>query len=241
MFSVYPITLFPEMFPGPLAQSLAGKALNEGRWKLETIHLKNFAIDRHKTVDAPPCGGGAGLVLKPDILDAAISSTNDQIPLIYFTPRGQPIRQNLVKKLSKGPGLRLICGRYEGVDERILEKWRPIELSLGDYILSGGEIAALALIDSCVRLVPGVMGNALSGRDESFENGLLEYPLYTKPSVWDGRAVPNVLLSGDHQAVESWRLEESKRLTKQRRPDLWASYETNAPSMDRDDEKEKRQ
>jgi len=169
-------------------------------------------------------------------LDTAIASTNDARPLIYFTPRGAPIRQADVRNLALGPGLRVLCGRYEGVDQRVLDKWQPLELSLGDFILSGGEIAALALIDACVRLVPGVMGNASSGHDESFENGLLEYPLFTKPSVWQDQEVPPVLLSGDHGAVEQWRLDQSRALTQQRRPDLWAAYRHADPRMDRDDE-----
>ena len=240
MFSVTALSLFPEMFPGPLGHSLAGKALAEEKWALNTIQIKDFATDKHRTVDGTPAGGGAGLVMKPDVLDTAISASlageEDTRPLIYFTPRGAPIRQNLVRDLASGPGFRVLCGRYEGVDQRVLDKWTPIELCLGDFILSGGEIAALALIDACVRLVPGVMGNASSGQDESFENGLLEYPLYTKPSLWEDRAIPSVLLSGDHGAVDRWRLEQSKAITRQRRPDLWAEYETrSAPCMDRDD------
>lgn len=240
MFNVTALTLFPEMFPGPLGQSLAGKALKKKLWDLNTVQIKNFAHDKHQCVDGPPTGGGAGLVMRADVLDAAIESTQDARPLIYLTPRGTPIRQNHIRDLALGPGLRLLCGRYEGVDQRILDKWQPLELSLGDFILSGGEIAALALIDACVRLVPGVMGNASSGHEESFENGLLEYPLYTKPSVWQGRAVPDVLISGNHGAVERWRLEQSKALTQQRRPDLWAVHDELAPRMDRDDEKETR-
>lgn len=235
-FSITALTLFPEMFPGPLGQSLAGKAKAEGKWSLDTVQIKGFATDKHHTVDGPPVGGGAGLVMRADVLDAAIASTDDARPLIYFTPRGAPIRQAKVRQLALGPGLRVLCGRYEGVDQRVLDKWQPLELCLGDFILSGGEIAALALIDACVRLVPGVMGNASSGHDESFENGLLEYPLFTKPSVWQDREVPPVLLSGDHGAVERWRLEQSKALTQQRRPDLWAAYEGADPRMDRDDE-----
>ena len=236
MFRVTALTLFPEMFPGPLGQSLAGKALADEKWALETVQIKDFATDKHQTVDGPPSGGGAGLVLRADVLDAAIESTQDARPLIYFTPRGTPIRQSKVRDLAQGPGLRLLCGRYEGVDQRILDKWQPLELCLGDFVLSGGEIAALALLDACVRLIPGVMGNASSGQDESFEGGLLEYPLYTKPSVWQGRAVPDVLLSGDHGAVEAWRLEASKAITQQRRPDLWDAYQSADPCMDRDDE-----
>lgn len=235
-FAITALTLFPEMFPGPLGQSLAGKALAEEKWSLDTVQIKDFATDKHRTVDGPPTGGGAGLVMRADVLDAAIASTNDARPLIYFTPRGAPIRQAEVRNLALGPGLRVLCGRYEGVDQRVLNKWQPIELCLGDFILSGGEIAALALIDACVRLVPGVMGNASSGQDESFENGLLEYPLFTKPSVWQDREVPSVLLSGDHGAVDAWRLEQSKLLTQQRRPDLWAAYDQADPRMDRDDE-----
>lgn len=240
MFSVTALTLFPEMFPGPLGQSLAGKALAEEKWALDTVQIKDYAPDKHRTVDGPPVGGGAGLVMRADVIDAALASCDDDRPLVYLTPRGAPIRQGQIREFANGPGIRLLCGRYEGVDQRVLDKWTPIELSLGDFILSGGEIAALALIDACVRLVPGVMGNASSGQDESFENGLLEYPLFTKPAVWQDREVPSVLLSGDHGAVDRWRLEQSKALTQQRRPDLWAAYEDAAPRMDRDDEKDTR-
>ena len=235
MFSVTALSLFPEMFPGPLGQSLAGKSLTEGKWQLKAIQLKDFAPDRHRTVDGPPTGGGAGLVMRPDVIDAALTATDSDCPLVYFTPRGTSIRQELVRDLASGPGLRLLCGRYEGLDQRVLDKWQPLELSLGDFILSGGEIAALALIDACVRLLPGVMGNASSSHEESFENGLLEYPLFTKPNVWHDRAVPDVLLSGNHGAIERWRLEQSRALTQQRRPDLWAAYQRAVPCMDRDD------
>ncbi len=240
MFTVTAFTLFPKMFPGPLGHSLAGTALNSGLWSLRTVQFKKFALDKHRTVDGPPSGGGGGLVLKAPIVDAALASTPDTCPLIYLTPRGTPLRQDLVRTLAQGPGMRLLCGRYEGVDQRVLDKWAPLEISMGDFVLSGGEIAALVLIDACVRLVPGVMGNALSGDSESFENGLLEYSLYTQPSTWEGRAVPKVLLSGNHKAVEDWRLDQSERLTRQRRPDLWAAYQQTAPCMDRDDEKEPR-
>lgn len=235
MFTVTALTLFPEMFPGPLGHSLAGKALKDGRWALNTVQIKAFATDKHQRVDGPPSGGGAGLVMRADVLDTAIESTVDDRPLIYLTPRGAPIRQETVRSLAAGPGLRLLCGRYEGVDQRVLDKWQPLELSMADFILSGGEIAALSLIDACVRLVPGVMGNASSGHDESFENGLLEYPLYTKPRVWQNRAVPDVLVSGDHGAVEQWRLDQSKAMTQQRRPDLWTAFEKRGARMDRDD------
>ena len=223
-FAVTALTLFPEMFPGPLGQSLAGKALAEGSWTFDTVQIKNFARDKHRTVDGPPIGGSAGLIMRPDILDAAIASTQDARPLVYFTPHGGPIRQTRVQQLALGPGLRLLCGRYQGVDQRVLDKWQPLELSLGDFILSGGEIAALALIDACIRLLPGVMGNAASGQEESFKDGLLEYPLFTKPRVWQGRKVPPVLVSGDHGAVAQWRRTQSKVRTQQRRPDLWTAY-----------------
>lgn len=236
MFSVTALTLFPEMFPGPLGHSLAGKALADKRWSLDAVQIKDFATDKHRTVDGTPAGGGAGLVMKADVLDAAISDSADHRPLIYFTPRGAPIRQSKVRELANGSGFRVLCGRYEGVDQRLLDKWQPIELCLGDFVLSGGEIAALSLIDACVRLLPGVMGNADSGQDESFENGLLEYPLYTKPATWDGKDIPAVLLSGDHGAVDQWRTNQSIAVTKQRRPDLWTAYEAGL-SMDRDDEK----
>lgn len=224
MFSITAFTLFPEMFPGPLGQSLAGRALAARTWALETVQLKDFACDKHRTVDGPPVGGGPGLVLRADVLDAALQAHEDSRPLIYFTPRGTPIRQRFVRQLAAGPGLRLLCGRYEGVDQRLLDKWHPLEVSLGDFILSGGEIAALALIDACVRLVPGVMGNASSGQDESFETGLLEHSHYTKPQVWQGREVPAVLTSGDHGAVDDWRSADAERLTQQRRPDLWEAH-----------------
>ena len=236
MFSVTVLTLFPEMFPGHLTYSLAGKALRKGLWSLTALPIRAFAKDKHATVDGPPSGGGPGLVMRPDVLDSALRSCDDDRPLIYLTPGGTPIRQDFVKSLALEPGLKLFCGRYEGIDQRLIDKWQPIEVSLGDFILSGGEIAALSLIDACVRLIPGVMGNASSGRYESFENGLLEHPQFTKPVVWENRRVPEVLLSGNHSAINQWRLGQSERLTQQRRPDLWAVYEKTAPRMDQNDE-----
>ncbi len=228
-FSTIVLTLFPEMFPGPLGHSLAGTALKKGLWNLKTLQIRDYATDKHKTVDDTPYGGGSGMVMRPDILDTAITDAKSQMPdaqLIYFTPRGAPLTQKLVQDLSQ-KNLILLCGRFEGVDERVLEIHKPLEISIGDYVLSGGEIAAFVLLDACVRLLPGVMGSKDSLSEESFsENndfaGLLEYPHYTKPPIWNGNAVPDVLLSGNHANIKKWRLLQSENLTKALRPDLWA-------------------
>jgi tRNA (guanine37-N1)-methyltransferase len=218
------LTLFPEMFPGPLDVSLAGRALREGKWRCEAMDIRGFATDRHRTVDDTPFGGGAGMVMRPDVADAAIAGAmpeGDARPLVYLTPRGRLLDQAMVRDFAAGPGLVLLCGRYEGVDQRVIEARGMREVSLGDYVLSGGEIAALALLDACVRLLPGVMGAAESAVEESHSAGLLEYPHYTRPAEWQGRAVPPVLLSGHHAEVARWRRAQSEAATRERRPDLW--------------------
>jgi tRNA (guanine37-N1)-methyltransferase len=220
-------TLFPEMFPGPLGHSLAGKALAEGRWRLMTVNIRDFARDRHRTVDDAPFGGGASLVMKPDVVDAAVAEAESRCPgapVIYLSPRGRLLDQARVKTLAAGPGVVILCGRYEGVDERVIAARGMEELSLGDFVLSGGEPAALVLIDACVRLLAGVMGNTESLAEESFEEGLLEYPLYTRPQEWAGRAVPEVLVSGHHEKVRAWRRDQMEKITRSRRPDLWDRY-----------------
>jgi tRNA (guanine37-N1)-methyltransferase len=219
------LTLFPEMFPGVLGHSLAGKALEKGVWALETVDIRGFATDKHQTVDDAPMGGGAGMVMRPDVLDAAIASVADKPGrMIYLSPRGAVFDQAMARDLAAGPGVKLLCGRYEGVDQRVLDKWEIEEVSLGDFVLSGGEPAALTLLDACVRLLPGFMGAKDSLDEESFENGLLEYPHYTRPADWDGRAVPEVLLSGHHENIRAWRRAQAEAVTKRRRPDLWARY-----------------
>lgn len=221
------LTIFPEMFPGPLGLSLAGKALEQGLWRLETVDIRDFARDKHGSVDDTPFGGGPGMVMRPDILDAALGSVqveNGDIPAVYLTPRGKRLDQETVARLADAPGLTVLCGRYEGVDERVLEARGLEELSLGDFVLSGGEPAAIALIDAIVRLLPGVIGDVGSLGEESFERGLLEYPHYTRPQVWDGRPVPEVLTSGHHEKIRAWRLAQAEETTRARRPDLWARY-----------------
>jgi len=218
------LTIFPEMLPGPLAHSLAGKALEAGIWQLETVDIRDFARDKHRSVDDAPFGGGPGMVLRPDVLDAAIAGAGGCGPLILLSPRGRPLGQERVRELAAMAGVRLICGRFEGVDERVLDARSVEEVSLGDFVLSGGEPAAIALIDACVRLLPGVVGCAETLAEESFAEGLLEYPHYTRPQVWQGRAVPEVLVSGDHQRIRAWRRAEAERLTRERRPDLWQRY-----------------
>jgi tRNA (guanine37-N1)-methyltransferase len=215
------LTIFPEMLPGPLAYSLAGKALRAGLWRLETVDIRDFARDKHRTVDDAPFGGGPGMVMRPDVLDAAIDGCDGVGPVILLSPRGQRLDQQRVRSLAAEPGVMLICGRFEGVDERVLEARAIEELSLGDFVLSGGEPAAIALIDACVRLLPGVVGDAQALAEESFADGLLEYPHYTRPQLWQGRAVPEVLVSGDHGRIRAWRRSEAERLTRERRPDLW--------------------
>ncbi len=231
------LTLFPEMFPGPLGLSLAGKALERGIWALDVLDIRDFARDKHRAVDDAPFGGGAGMVMRPDVLDAALvaakgaAAPGTTAPVVYLSPRGRLLDRALTRELAQGPGAVLLCGRYEGVDERVLEAHGIAEISIGDYVLSGGEPAALVLIDAVVRLLPGVMGNQESPAEESFERGLLEYPHYTRPAEWQGRKVPEVLVSGHHQKVRQWRQAQAERITEQRRPDLWARY-----VKDRDDE-----
>lgn len=220
------LTIFPEMFPGPLGASLAGKALAEGAWALETVDIRHFARDNHASVDDTPFGGGPGMVMRPDVVDAAVEAVADRPgPLIYLTPRGRPLCQARVRDLARGPGVRLLCGRYEGIDERVLEARAMEEISIGDYVLSGGEPAAMVLLDACVRLLPGVLGAEASLAEESFETGLLEYPHYTRPQTWRGRGVPEVLLSGHHARIAQWRRAAAEATTRERRPDLWARYE----------------
>ena len=219
------LTLFPEMFPGPLGCSLAGGALGRGLWRLETVDIRSFARDKHRSVDDAPFGGGPGMVMRPDVLDSAIAEAAGPGPVIYLSPRGRRLEQARVKELATGPGVTLICGRYEGVDERAIEARSIEELSLGDFVLSGGEPAAIALIDACVRLLPGVLGEPATLAEESFEDGLLEYPHYTRPQEWAGRPVPEVLLSGDHARIRRWRQEQREKATRERRPDLWERRE----------------
>jgi tRNA (guanine37-N1)-methyltransferase len=215
------LTIFPEMFPGLLGASLAGKALREGIWRLETVDIRDFARDKHRSVDDAPFGGGPGMVMRPDVVDAAIAGAGGSGPLVYLTPRGRLLDQQRVRALAEGPGVRLLCGRFEGVDERVLQAREVEEVSLGDFVLSGGEPAAIALLDACVRVLPGVVGAAESLAEESFEQGLLEYPHYTRPQVWQERAVPEALLSGHHEKIRAWRLARAEEVTKERRPDLW--------------------
>jgi tRNA (guanine37-N1)-methyltransferase len=219
------LTIFPEMFPGPLATSLAGKARAAGTWSLETTDIRNFGIGAHRTVDDTPAGGGPGMVMKADVLASAIDSIGaDARPRLLMSPRGAPLTQARVTELSRGPGVVLVCGRFEGVDERVIEARGLEEISVGDYVLSGGELAALVLMDACVRLLPGVMGHAASGHEESFSEGLLEYPQYTRPQAFEGRGIPEVLTSGDHAKVAAWRREQAEKLTQDRRGDLWAAF-----------------
>ncbi|WP_030538995.1 tRNA (guanosine(37)-N1)-methyltransferase TrmD [Sphingobium sp. DC-2] len=226
-FTTQILTLYPEMFPGPLGLSLAGRALMEGKWSCDPIHIRDFATDRHRTVDDTPAGGGAGMVLRADILGLAIDHALEKrpdLPVIAMTPRGRPITQARVRELAAGPGATILCGRFEGFDERIFEA-RPVEqISMGDIILSGGEMGALMLLDACIRLLPGVMGAASSGDEESFESGLLEYPHYTRPALWEGRAIPEVLRSGDHAKIAAWRKQRAEEDTRLRRPDLWERH-----------------
>ena len=248
MLSATVLTLFPEMFPGPLACSLAGKALKDGRWSLNTLQIRDFATDVHQKVDDTPYGGGAGMVMKPDVIHAAIEAAKTRLPdatLVYFTPRGERLSQRLLHKLVTGgkwqasetetrklkaeSSFILLCGRYEGVDQRVLDHHKPLEISLGDYILSGGEMAALTFLDAAVRLLPGVVGDAESVAEESFGNTkdyacLLEYPHYTKPPLWNGFGIPEVLLSGNHAKIKAWRKHQAQEITRERRPDLWAKH-----------------
>ncbi|MES2338035.1 MAG: tRNA (guanosine(37)-N1)-methyltransferase TrmD [Pseudomonadota bacterium] len=223
-FAATVLTLYPEMFPGPLGTSLAGRALAEGAWSLTTTHIRDFATDRHRTVDHTPAGGGAGMVLRADILAAAIDSVTDDVPILAMSPRGAPLTQARVRSLAAGPGVAILCGRFEGFDERIFEGRNVEPVSIGDYILSGGEMGALVLLDACIRLLPGVMGAPSSGDDESFESGLLEYPHYTRPVEWEGRMIPQVLRSGDHARIAAWRKLQAETDTRLRRPDLWERH-----------------
>ena len=223
------VTIFPDMFPGPLGSSLAGQALERGLWSLATIDIRDFATDRHRSVDDTPAGGGPGMVMKPDVVARAVdAAADDARPRLLMSPRGVPLRQPLVEELAAGPGVIVVCGRFEGIDERVIAARRLQEISVGDYVLSGGEIAAFALIDACVRLVPGVMGRAQSGDQESFGESLLEYPQYTRPQVWEDREIPKILLSGDHGKVAAFRRAEAEQLTRERRPDLWAAHVAQA-------------
>ncbi|WP_340107691.1 tRNA (guanosine(37)-N1)-methyltransferase TrmD [Pikeienuella sp. HZG-20] len=233
------LTLFPEMFPGPLGLSLIGRARARGLWNLTPIDIRRFATDRHRTVDAPPAGGGAGMVMRPDIAAAAMDDAmrgapadRARWPLVYLSPRGAPFDQAMAKRFAACEGITLLCGRFEGVDERALDARAVEEVSLGDFVMTGGEIAAMALIDATVRLIPRVLGNASSVAEESFAGGLLEAPHYTKPPLWEGREIPEVLLSGHHARVAEWRAAMSERLTKERRPDLWRAHEARASAAD---------
>ena len=223
------LTLFPEMFPGPLGHSLTGRALDDGLWALETLQIRDFATDRHRSVDDTPAGGGAGMVLRADVTAAALDAADRgcsraEWPVIYLSPRGRPFDQACARRLSGCTGVTLLCGRFEGIDERVLEARAVEEISLGDFILTGGELAAMALIDASVRLIPRVLGNADSTVEESFTGGLLEFPHYTRPTEWEGRAIPEVLLSGHHGRIAAWRRSQAERLTKERRPDLWRAH-----------------
>jgi tRNA (guanine37-N1)-methyltransferase len=222
------LTIFPELFPGPLGASLAGKASAKGLWSLDAVDIRDFAADKHRTIDDTPAGGGPGMVMKPDVLGRAIdAAAADDRPLLLLSARGTPLTQARVRALAEGPGIVAVCGRFEGVDERVIAGRGLVEISIGDYVLSGGEIAAMAVIDACVRLLPGVMGKAESAAEESFSEGLVEYPQFTRPQLWEGRAIPDVLTSGDHGKIAAWRRAEAERMTKERRPDLWAAYRAN--------------
>jgi tRNA (guanine37-N1)-methyltransferase len=228
-FKASVLTLYPEMFPGPLGAALAGRALRDDKWQLETVQIRDFAFDKHRMVDDTPAGGSAGMVMKPDVVARALDSLEqDNRPRILMSPRGRQLTQELVRELAAGEGAVILCGRFEGVDERVIEARNLMEVSVGDYILSGGETGAIVLLDAIVRLIPGVMGNHESGETESFETGLLEHPHYTRPQEWEGRSIPAVLTSGNHKAVDQWRLEEAKRITRERRPDLWEAYQNRS-------------
>jgi tRNA (guanine37-N1)-methyltransferase len=219
------LTIFPEMFPGPLGASLAGKARVNGLWSLDTVDIRDFALDRHRMVDDTPAGGGPGMIMKADVLGRAIdAAAPDARPRLLMSARGTPLTQAQARDLAQGPGVVAVCGRFEGVDERVIAGRGLTEVSIGDYVLSGGELAAMVLLDACVRLIPGVMGKEASAAEESFSSHLIEYPQFTRPQVWEGRAIPDVLTSGDHGKVDAWRRAEAERLTRKRRPDLWAAY-----------------
>ncbi|MEM7642380.1 MAG: tRNA (guanosine(37)-N1)-methyltransferase TrmD [Pseudomonadota bacterium] len=218
------VTLFPDLFPGVLGQSLTGTALQRGLWSIQTTDLRDFGLTKHRNVDAPPAGGGAGLVLRADVVGPAIDAARGPGPLVYLSPRGTPFTQSTARAWAAGPGVTLLCGRFEGVDQRVLDHYEMQEISLGDFVLTGGEIAAQAMLDATIRLLPGVLGNAASTVEESHSNHLLEHPHYTKPAEWQGRTIPPVLTSGDHAKVDAWRRAQSEALTRARRPDLWARH-----------------
>jgi tRNA (guanine37-N1)-methyltransferase len=223
MWTACVLTILPDMFPGPLGASLAGQGLADGRWQLDAINIRDFACDRHRSVDDTPAGGGPGMVMRADVLGAAIDGAREKhphLPLIYPSPRGRPLTQARIRELSAGPGVLLLCGRFEGVDQRVIEAREAEEITIGDYVLSGGELAAMVIVDAAVRLRPGIMGAAESATEESFENGLLEYPHYTRPRDWEGRAIPEILLSGDHKRIAAWRRGEAEAITRARRPEL---------------------
>jgi tRNA (guanine37-N1)-methyltransferase len=224
-FAATILTLFPDMFPGTLGHSLAGRALGEGKWSLSAQDIRSFATDKHRTVDDHPAGGGVGMVLKPDILARAIDETPHTGPRLLMSPRGEPLTQSLVQEIASGPGCLIVCGRFEGVDERVIEKRQLREVSIGDYILSGGEPAAIVLLDTVVRLLPGVMGKLESAAEESFSDGLLEHPHYTKPNVWEEAEIPQILMDGNHKAIAQWKRLKRVEITKSRRPDLWAKIQ----------------
>jgi tRNA (guanine37-N1)-methyltransferase len=224
-FAATILTLYPEMFPGPLGTSLAGRALSEGRWSCDAVQIRDYTTDKHRSVDDTPAGGGAGMVLRADVLAAALDAQTPGRPVLAMTPRGRPLTQARVRDLAAGPGVTILCGRFEGFDERLFEGRDIEQVSIGDYVLSGGEMGALVLLDACIRLLPGVMGAASSGDDESFESGLLEYPQYTRPPEWEGRMIPQVLRSGDHARIAAWRKAQAETDTRLRRPDLWERHE----------------
>lgn len=226
-FSATVLTLYPEMFPGPLGTALAGKGLDAGIWSLATVQIRDFAEGRHRNVDDTPAGGGPGMVLRADVVGRALDSVGaDERPRLLMSPRGRPLTQGFVRELAEGPGVVILCGRFEGVDQRVIEGRDLLEVSVGDYVLSGGETAAMVVLDAIVRLLPGVMGKTESGSEESFETGLLEYPHYTRPQVWEERGIPEVLASGNHAAIARWRRTQAEAITRERRPDLWAARET---------------
>ena len=228
------ITLYPEMFPGALKYSVTGKALENKLWSIKIINLRDFGCGKHKNVDDSPAGGGAGMILRADVVSRSLDSAtadldtlNETWPIICLTPRGNPLSQKISKTFAQSNGIIVLCGKFEGIDERVIKKWKMLEVSIGDFIISGGEIAAMALIDSCVRHIPGVLGNKESNKRESFTNDLLEYPQYTRPANWNGLKIPHVLLSGHHEKIEAWRTQKSLDITKKRRPDLWKKYKKN--------------